>query len=147
MEVVKEMVALGILQISQDSRWCQAGWAGAWCLHLPSTGPWASSVLPVPQCPHLQNGNNHSTYLQGLLGGLNEIRACSLAWATWKALDNVSYYYSWSCALLPCLSQASGPLPTGGLHPISTGDLRSAQGSASQWQWPGLSSPICLGGI
>ena len=68
--------------------------------HLQDLGP--AFVLSVPQRAHLQNGVNHSTHLQGLLGRFRvTVQAHYLVWASWKALNNVSCYYSWSCTLLP----------------------------------------------
>lgn len=117
------------------------------CPHLSPTGPGQASVLSGPQRPHLQNGHHHRTYFQGLLGGLHRtIHAHSLAWAAWKALSHDSYDYPRSCALPPGSGLWGSTHPRASL-PFPAGTSGSAQGSASQWQWPGLSSPICLGGI
>lgn len=117
--------------------------------HLPSTRPWASF------CPLCASASSSTKWAQALylpprvVGRLTQDNTCpllSVGRMEGALFRNASYNYSWSCALLPG-SGLWGTTHPGVSIPFPRGTSGSAQGSASKWQWLGLSSPICLGGI
>lgn len=67
------------------------------------------SVLSVPRCPHLQNGHNHSLYLQGQLAGLNRKT---------RSHPNITDLF---LELRSAARASLGRSAPRGLHPISTG--------------------------